>query len=187
MKKSLVPAILFACLLPIAYCLLSSFVLHPSSFVYPASSVEKVQWHTWEEAVELNKTTPKKIIVDVYTGWCGWCKVMDKETFTNDTVANYLNKYFYCVKLDAEGKAPINFNGHKFEYVAQGKSGVHTLAYSLVDGQMSFPTIVFLNEKFERIMISPGYKNPKQIMPELTFTGESIYTKKSWDDYSKGR
>jgi len=148
---------------------------------------EKIQWHSWTEAEALSKTTPKKIIVDVYTSWCGWCKVMDRETFQNDTVVNYLNKNFYCVKLDAEGKAPITFNGHKFEYVVQGNAGVHTLAYSLVDGQLAFPTIVYLNEKFERIMVSQGYKNAKQIMPELLFTGEEAYKKKSWEDYQKGK
>ncbi len=144
----------------------------------------KVQWLTFEEAVEKSKTEKRKIFIDVYTDWCGWCKVMDKETFTNDTIAAYLAKNFHCVKLDAEMKEAIEFNGHKFEYIAgQGRGGVHTLAYSLLDGQMSYPTIVYLTEKYERVAISPGFKKPPQLLPELKFSAENIYLKKSFQDF----
>ena len=150
-------------------------------------AAEKIHWYSWQEAVELNKTAPKKIIVDVYTSWCGWCKVMDRETFQDDKVVDFLNKNFYCVKMDAEGKTPIEFNGQKFEYVKQGNSGVHTLAYSLLDGQLAFPTIVYLNEKFERVMISQGYKTAVQIIPELKYTSEEAYKSKTWEAYQKGK
>jgi thioredoxin-related protein len=149
-----------------------------------AKPTESVKWYTWQEAVELNKKEPKKLLVDVYTSWCGWCKVMDKETFTDPKVAEYLTKNYYCVKLDAEMKEAIEFNGHKFEHIAgQGRGGVHTLAYSLLDGQMSYPTIVYLTEKFERVVISPGYKKPNQLMPELKFTAEEAFKTKTFEEY----
>ena len=167
--------------------LLLAGALTISAFTFKSSApkpVAKIQWLTWQEAVEANKKEPKKFLVDVYTSWCGWCKVMDKETFTDETVAAYLNKNFHCVKLDAEMKDPIDFNGHKFEYIAgQGRGGVHTLAYSLLDGQMSYPTIVYLTDKFERIVISPGYKKPAQILPELKFTAEDVFLKKTFQEY----
>ena len=65
---------------------------------------EKVQWMSFEEAVAKNKLEPKKIFVDVYTDWCGWCKKMDAGTFNNPVVAKYLNEKYYNVKLDAEGQ-----------------------------------------------------------------------------------
>lgn len=140
--------------------------------------VEDIKWYTFEEAVEMNKTQPKKFLIDVYTDWCGWCKVMDKKTFTNDQVKAYVNEHFYAVKLDAEQKEEIIFNENKFEYVANaGRRGIHTLAYSLLDGKMSYPSIVYLNEKFERIAIAPGYKTPEQIMSDLEFAAEEKYLK----------
>ena len=146
--------------------------------------VEKIHWMTWQEAVEANKKEPKKFLVDVYTSWCGWCKVMDKETFTDETISAYLSKNFHCVKLDAEMKDAIEFNGHKFEFIAgQGRGGVHTFAYSLLDGQMSYPTIVYLTDKFERVVISPGYKKPAQLLPELKFTAEEVFKKKTFEEY----
>lgn len=177
MKRIIMPALI----LLLGGLTITAFTFNKATTPKP---VETVTWHTWQEAVELNKKQPKKLLVDVYTSWCGWCKVMDKETFTDPKVAEYLNKNYYCVKLDAEMKETIEFNGHKFEHVANaGRGGVHTLAYSLLDGQMSYPTIVYLTEKFERVVISPGYKKPNQLLPELKFTAEEAFKTKTFEAY----
>ncbi len=151
-----------------------------------APPADTLKWYTWEEATELNKTAPKKIFVDVYTDWCGWCKRMDKSTFVDSSVVAYLSANFYPVKLNAEQKADIQFNGQTFKYVDSGNGrGVHTLAYSLLDGNLGYPSYVYLNEKFERIMISPGYKEPKDIMKEFKFAAEEQYNKTTWDKYKE--
>ncbi|MCB0544242.1 MAG: DUF255 domain-containing protein [Saprospiraceae bacterium] len=148
----------------------------------PASGT--VKWYTWEEAVELNKTAPKKIFVDVYTDWCGWCKHMDKTTFVDSTIAAYLTANFYPVKLNAEQKGDIEFNGQTFKYMETGNGrGVHTLAYSLLDGNMQYPCFVYLTENFERIMISPGFKEPKDIIKEFRFAAEEQYGKTTWEKF----
>jgi thioredoxin-related protein len=174
--------------LPTLVLLLSSLAFSAFTLKNNPTEPPKVKWITWQEAVELNKKEPRKIMVDVFTEWCGWCKVMDRETFTDEKVAEYMSKNFYCVKFDAEMKETIDFSGHKFEYVAnQGRNGVHTLAYSLLDGQMGYPSLVYLTETFERISISPGYKKPEQLMPELKFAAENIYKNQSWQDYINGK
>jgi len=144
-----------------------------------------VKWYTWEEAAQANKTEKKKFFVDIYTDWCGWCKRMDRTTYRNPEVVKYLNTYFYPVKLNAEQKEDIKFNGQIFKWKPGGKNGIHSLAYSLVDGQLSYPTVVYLTENFERIMISPGYKQPKGVMKELKFAAEERYASTSWNDYQR--
>ena len=62
----------------------------------------KVKWYTFEEAVELNKAEQRKIFIDVYTDWCGWCKKMDATTFNSPEIAKILNEEYYAVKFDAE-------------------------------------------------------------------------------------
>ena len=57
---------------------------------------QKVNWVSFEEAVELQKTNPKNIMMDVYTEWCGPCKMMDKNTFENPLIAKFLNDNFYA-------------------------------------------------------------------------------------------
>lgn len=143
-----------------------------------------LKWYTWEEAAALNKTAPKKIFVDVYTDWCGWCKRMDRSTFSDPKVMEYMAANFYAVKLNAEQKADIQFNGETFKFVDNGGGrGVHTLAYALLDGKMGYPSMVYLNEKYERIMISPGYKEVDDMLKELKFAAEEKYKDTSWEDY----
>jgi thioredoxin-related protein len=146
---------------------------------------DKINWLSWEEAIELNKENPKKIFVDVYTEWCGWCKRMDATTFSDPDVVEYMNAHFYAVKLDAEMKENITFNDQEFKFVKQGKRGVHTLAYSLLEGKMSYPSFVTLNEKYSRIAISPGYKKPGDLIKELRFAAEEKYKDESWNDYNR--
>jgi thioredoxin-related protein len=177
MKRIIMPALI----LLLGGITITAFTFNKETTPKP---VETVTWYTWQEAVELNKKQPKKLLVDVYTSWCGWCKVMDKETFTDPKIAEYLNKNYYCIKLDAEMKETIEFGGQKFEHIAGvGRGGVHNFAYSLLDGQMSYPTIVYLTEKFERVVISPGYKKPNQLMPELKFTAEEAFKTKTFEAY----
>lgn len=174
--------------LPTLFAALSLFVLAAFRFADQPSAPEALplKWHTWEEAVELNKTNPKKMFVDVYTDWCGWCKRMDKSTFSDEKVMAYMAANYYAVKLNAEQKADIKFNGETFKYVDSGNGrGVHALAYALLDGKMGYPSMVYLNEKFERIMISPGYKEVPDMLKELKFAAEDKYKETSWEDYKE--
>jgi Highly conserved protein containing a thioredoxin domain len=166
-----------------------ALTLVATSFRAPVAQEDPMKWYTWEEAVELNKTKPKKIVVDVYTDWCGWCKKMDKGAFSDAQVMAYINTHFYPVKLNAEQRADIKFNGESFGFVANdnGRGGVHTLAYALLDGRMGYPSLVYLNEKYERIMISPGFKEAPDLMKELHFAAEEMYTKTTWEEYRDGK
>ena len=152
-------------------------------------SPEPLKWYTWEEAVELNKTKPKKIMVDVFTDWCGWCKKMDKGAFVDPAVMAYISANFYPVKFNAEQRGEIKFSDETFGFVANdnGRGGVHALAYALLDGKMGYPTLVYLNEKYERIMISPGFKETPDLMLELKFAAEEIYNKTTWEKYKEGK
>ena len=142
-----------------------------------------IKWLSWQEAMEQSKVTPKKIFVDVYTDWCGWCKKMDATTFQDPGVIQFMNENFYSVKLNAEMKEEIQFNNQTFKWVSAGRNGVHTLAYSLLEGKMSYPSFVTLNESYDRIAIMPGYKQPEQLLRELKFAAEEVYKEKSWDEY----
>ena len=166
----------------IAITLISSLSLMSST----SPNGGEIKWLTWQEAVELNKTHPKKVFIDVYTDWCGWCKRMDKTTFQDPSVVSYMNDNFYAVKMDAEMKEMISFKNQEFKYVEAGKRGIHTLAYSLLEGKMSYPSFVTLDENFNRIAISPGFKKPDQLLKELKFAADELYRQQSWTEYTGG-
>lgn len=127
----------------------------------------KIKWYTLEEAMAANKTNKKKFAIDIYTSWCHWCKVMDKETFTDQAVIDYMNEHFYAVKFDGEQKENITFQGKEYKFVQAGRRGINTLAYYLLNGRAAYPTIVYLDEALNTMKVSPGFKKPVQMVEEL--------------------
>ena len=152
----------------------------------PASLAEKINWVSIEEAEKLAAKDGKKILVDVYTDWCGWCKVMDKNTYANQQIADYINANFHAVKLDAEQREDINVMDRSFKFVASGRRGYHEYAAAILNGQMSYPSTVFLQADMRPLYVVPGYLKPDQMSPILSYTFEEVYKKNiSFQDYQK--
>lgn len=147
------------------------------------TSDSPVKWMSFEEAIEKSKTEKRRIFIDVYTDWCGWCKVMDKNTFSEPKVAKILNEQFYPVKFDAEQKEDVIFNGTTFKFVPSGNKGYHQLAAALLNNQLSYPTVVFLDEDFKMIQPLAGYQKAPEFHKIIQFIGEGHYKKTKWDEW----
>jgi thioredoxin-related protein len=126
-----------------------------------------LEWMHIEDAGKMKNKAKKKYLVDVYTDWCGWCKVMDDKTFSDPEVQKYLNENFHVVKFDAEQRDPIAFKGKSYDWVPSGRKGVNKLAVELLGSRLSYPTMVYLDENLNKIRVSPGYKKPDQLLAEL--------------------
>ena len=150
----------------------------------PETASKKINWLTWNEAIdarekfiEVNKEAiaaqklyPPKFFIDIYTDWCGWCKRMDATTFSDPAIVEYMNKNYFPVKLNAEMKDTIMYNNHAFVNPnPNGRRSTHTLAASLLDSRMSYPTYVILDENLSRTMIFPGYKQVEDLYGILLF------------------
>ena len=159
---------------------------YPQTEPVPAAAAQppQIRWYTWEEAVAACERNPRKIFVDVYTDWCGYCKRMDASTFTDSLVADYINRHFYAVKLNAEQQAEINYKGHSFAFQRNGSRGYHELAAALLDNRMQYPSFVYLDEQHNRITISPGYKAPDGLMRELRYVADEHYKTVRFEQYN---
>ncbi|MGR3810120.1 thioredoxin family protein [Jiulongibacter sp. NS-SX5] len=140
-----------------------------------------IQWMTIDEAFAATQQNPKKTLIDVYTDWCGWCKVMDKKTFRNPAVAKYVNENYYPVKLNAETKEDIKLGNTVYSYNEQNRA--NDIAVALLQGKMSFPSIVYLDEQFNMIQPIPGYQDAGNFHQVITFIGENYHKKEAFDQY----
>ncbi|WP_299243846.1 thioredoxin fold domain-containing protein [uncultured Aquimarina sp.] len=160
-------------------------------FVLPMQAQE-IKWMSMNDALEAQKKTPKKIFMDVYTNWCGPCKLLDKNTFHNKDVVEYVNSNYYAVKFNGEGTEEIRYND--FTYTnpnhnpdRKGRNSQHFFANALkISG---YPSIVFFDEKGNLIAPVVGYKTPQQLEIYLKMIHTNDYKKltsaEAWQQYEQ--
>lgn len=167
------------------YTLLFAIVFYIAiKTAYSQEQKPPIHWTTIENTNTALQVQPKKIFIDVYTDWCGWCKKMDATTFADSSVAVFMNQHFYPVKFNAESKDSVTFANRLFVNENPAKNrNPHQLAIALLNGKMSYPSYAFLNEEGKMITIAPGYMNVDQFMIILKYVVEEAYLKESWDSF----
>lgn len=154
---------------------------------------QEINWISLDKAQELQTTSPKNIILDAYTNWCGPCKLMDRNTFQNKFIVQYINEYYYAVKFNAEGNEIINFKGRRFENIgynknkSQSRNSSHQFAQFL--GVNAYPTTLFFDDKMNLITPIRGYLVPKQLEIYLELFKndqyKSVKSQKDFDNFLK--
>ena len=144
---------------------------------------EVIEWISMEKALELCKTNPRKIYIDFYTDWCGWCKKMDRDSFTDQKVVREMNAHFYAVKFNAEGREKLTVNGQVYSYSPDQHINSFTLA--MLDGQIGYPTSVIMGEKGEKITSVPGYQEAPMLVEILSYFGNNKHLTESFETFQK--
>lgn len=136
---------------------------------------EKIHWIDWNQVQVLMKKQKRKVLVDIYSDWCGWCKRMDASTLKDPRIVQYLNQHYYTVKFNAEFKEDIQFKSKVYKYMENGRRGVHQLAIEITNGHLSYPTFVFMDEDFNTIQPLPGYQDADTFEVITNFFGGNHY------------
>lgn len=156
------------------------------------SMAQEVKWYTFDEAIEAQKTNPKKIVVDVYAPWCGPCKMMEKTTFTHPEIVKILNESYYPVKFNGEGNETIHYKGmvlknKNYRNNSAGRNSLHDFTRYLGIG--GYPTLAFFDEEANLITNLTGGFSAKELEPYLSFiqtdTYKKVTTKEEWENYQK--
>ena len=159
------------------------------------SAQDKINWLTVTEMQAAMQKEPRKVFIDVYTVWCGPCKMMMSQTFTDPKIIAYVNENYYAVKFNAEGNESITFNGRNYinnsfnPANSSRRNGTHefTKAIAPVNGKIAYPTLVYMDEDFQIISPVQGFWKAPQLLPLLHFINEEVYkTQTSFQDYSEG-
>ncbi len=117
----------------------------------------------------------KHIVIDFYTDWCHWCKVMDEQTYKNSDVVKMAGESFIFAKINAESSEKLSYRGQEYSY----------RQFAAALGVKGYPATVFLNDKGEFITKISGFVKPDQFLPLLRYFKGEYYTKMSFDDFMK--
>ncbi len=145
-------------------------------------SKSNVAWQKPDSIEAMMLAEGRPVIVDVYTDWCYYCKVMDATTWRNDSVVNYLHQNFYAAKLDAETKETVKWFGREYAYKPQYK--LNTLAIELLRGNIVYPSTVIIPQKGEWQVI-PGAMKPSEIELVLKYFGSRANEKMDFGEFQK--
>jgi len=150
-----------------------------------ALAQEEVKWYSIDEAVQMASEEPRVLVIDVYTDWCGWCKRMDATTFSDPEIVQIMNKHFYPVKLNAEGKEDIVIGERTFKFVQSGQRGYHEIAAIVTKGRLSYPTISYVDDQGRVLEAAPGFKTPDQFKVHLSYYAGEAYKTKTFQEFSE--
>ncbi|HET7152401.1 MAG TPA: DUF255 domain-containing protein, partial [Candidatus Kapabacteria bacterium] len=140
-----------------------------------ASHPTKIEWKNLTDGMKLSHTTNKKILMDVYTDWCTWCKTMDKETYGEDTIIAYISDHFIPVRLNAESKDVRQID------TLQMTDAELADAFNVT----AYPTTIFIQSDGRPITSIPGYIKTDEFKNVLRYIAEDAYLKMGYEDYKK--
>jgi uncharacterized protein YyaL (SSP411 family) len=118
---------------------------------------DSIEWLDWNDGFEKAKQEGKIALIDCYTAWCGWCKVMDKKSFTDTTV----------IRLVKESFVPIKFNPELKRTYLVGKDTLtgRQLLMSMSNNKPSgYPTLYFFVPERNQMFHKAGYIPPDQLI-----------------------
>jgi thioredoxin-related protein len=129
---------------------------------------------SFDDAMKKAKKENKRVIVDVYTDWCGWCKKMDKNVYGDADIKKIVEDNFIFVKLDAEGSGKNSYKGKSY-------TDSDLAVYFQVSG---YPTTVFLEPdgkiieyKYDKYSMNnlPGYYGADDFKKVLEYIRDGKY------------
>ncbi len=145
---------------------------------------ESLQWYAIDKVEQAAKKTHKKVLIEVFTNWSDGFRQLERNALNQQQIINYLNERFLTVKFDAETRSEVNFRSKAYHFVSQSGVGFNELASELLQGQMVYPTLVFLDENMNLIQ-TIQYRSPEQFEMIITYFGDDNHKKMPWKKYEQ--
>lgn len=142
----------------------------------PKIQNNKINWYEFDTGILKSVQEKKYVVLDVYTDWCGYCKMMDKDTYNNKDVIMRMNKNFVGIKLNPEENKSLHF---------QNKLYLNR-DFAAVLGITGFPTTIFFTPDSKIITSIPGFISASDFSDILDYISQKCYEKNvSFKDFIK--
>lgn len=151
----------------------------------PVLGQNKIHWLTLEEAETQSQKIPKKLFIKISTTWCDWCKKMDQLTLAEPQIISYINENYYPVYINPESRQIIRWQGKEYKSVQSGPHLINEWVSVYLRGQISFPSIIIIDENFSLIQSIPGYIDAYSMSCILNYFGSNAHKTIPWYRYQK--
>lgn len=149
------------------------------------SGQNKIKWTSWEVVTDKNQKSDKKYMVYICYGGCRWCKQMEDSTFADTDIARFINNNFLPLRLSASSKNKIIINERVYALKQHGSHEFNELAIELLNGNMTFPSIVFLDENFKKISSYNRFIEPHNFEMLLAYYAGNFYKNTIWKAFTR--
>ncbi len=146
---------------------------------------QNIKTYTIKEIEKLQKNKPKKVLINIFASFCHSCKVQSATTLKDTAIANYINKHFYLINLDAEGNDTLTFKGEHYTKELSTGYPLHTLALKVTNNQLQFPSMAVLDEQLNTVDVLNAFLSPDALLPILKYYAENKFKEMNWTDYMK--
>jgi thioredoxin-related protein len=143
-----------------------------------------LDWKEWQAASSSGEMSGKTLVY-IYTDWCNLCKKIETEAFANPGISSLIDNNFTLVGFNAENREEMSFQDKKYKFVRDGKVAYHELAAHLLNGRLSFPSIVVFDENMEPVQIIHGYQSVAQLNMVLQYYGKDYYKNTPWTSFQR--
>ena len=109
------------------------------------------------------------VMIEFFTDWCGWCKKMDANTYTDKKVIEMINNNFVAVKFNPEKEEPVTFQGKNFSAAELAQAA----------GVNGYPATAFFESNSTFLGTVPGYRDAKGFLDLLKFILDRKFEKPS--------
>ena len=136
-------------------------------------SGEKLEWLAFDAATARAKDQKKHLIVDIYTTWCGWCRVMEQQTYADSEVVAYLRENFVLAKVNGESSAKLRWRGEELT----------ERQFARAVGVTGYPATYFMKPDAELLGGMGGFLRPPEFMIYARYVGSRWYEKGKFNAY----
>ncbi len=151
----------------------------PEPAAEPATGVTldaPMEWPTFDDAVAAAKATGKPLLIDIYAPWCGWCRRMQQEVYTNASLVAYVQDNF------AYGRLNIDDTDTRHTFLGDNYTS-QELGYAL--GAQGTPTTVFLGSDGSYITRCPGYWDLESFSKAVQYIATGAWQTRTFADFAQ--